>query len=395
MVTLGEFLRWVYYSVSAVYNRIARRVLRRDRLLLGSERRFRALMESAPDATVIVDWHGHIALVNAQAEQLFGYTRAELAGRHITDLIPRRYRATHRDHQKRYLRAPDARPMGSGLELFGLRKDGTEFRVEISLGPLETDQGVLVSSVIRDVTERKRIEAELVARAEALERSNSDLEQFAYVASHDLQAPLRVVSGCVELLERRYHGKLDEGADEYIDLAISGVERMQRLIEDLLSYSRVSQSEQPFEVVDFNVAVSTVLDELAGEIADRRADVRVGDLPTLAAEPTQIDQLFQNLISNAIKFTETEPVVEVSAQRENSNWRFAIADNGIGIPPEHRERIFKMFQRLHGHDQFPGTGIGLAICKRIVDHHGGELRVDDGQAGGTVMSFTIPEGDLP
>ena len=395
MVTLGEFFRWVLYSVSAVYNRIARRVLRRDRLLLGSERRFRALLESAPDAVVIVDWHGHIALVNAQAELLFGYTRAELAGRHITDLIPRRYRPAHRDHQKRYLRAPDARPMGSGLELFGLRKDGTEFPVEVSLGPLETDQGVLVSSAIRDVTERKQIEAELVARAEALERSNSDLEQFAYVASHDLQAPLRVVAGCVELLERRYHGKLGEGADEYIDLAISGVERMQRLIEDLLAYSRVSQSEQPFEVVDFNVAVRAVLDELAGEIADRRADVRVGDLPTLPAEPTQIDQLLQNLISNAIKFTDTEPVVEVSAERENSSWRFAIADNGIGIPPEQRERVFKMFQRLHGHDEFPGTGIGLAICKRIVDRHGGKLSVDDGPAGGTVMSFTIPEGDLP
>jgi PAS domain S-box-containing protein len=395
MVTLGEFVRWVLYSVTTVYTRIARRVLRRDRLLRGSERRFRALMESAPDAMVIVDWHGHIALVNAQAEVLFGYTRAELAGRHITDLIPRRHRQTHRLHQKRYLRAPEARPMGSGLELFGLRKDGTEFPVEISLGPLETDQGVLVSTAIRDVTERKRIEAELVARAEAFQRSNSDLEQFASVASHDLQAPLRVVAGCVELLERRYHGQLDEGADEYIDLAISGVERMQRLIEDLLAYSRVSQSEQPFEVVDFNVAVHAVLDELAGTIADSRADVRVGELPVLPAEPRQIDQLFQNLISNAIKFTKTDPVVEVSARREDSSWRFAVADNGIGIPAEQRERIFKMFQRLHGHDEFPGTGIGLAICKRIVDRHGGELSVGDGPAGGTVMSFTIPEGELP
>lgn len=396
MVTLGEILRWCIYTVSGFYRRVVARLLRRDKLLVGSERRFRALLESAPDAMVIVDWHGHIALVNAQTERLFGYPREELIGQNVTELVPRRFRAGHREHQRRYLQDARARPMGSGLDLYGLRKDGTEFPIEVSLSPLETDGGKLVSSAIHDVTERKRTEAELKARAEALERSNADLEQFAYVASHDLSAPLRVVGGFVDLLGRRYQGQLDEDADEFIALAVDGVQRMQALIDDLLAYSRVRPLDADVGKVDCQASIHQVLRTLDEQITDAGATVTVGQLPVVRGEPTQIVQLLQNLIGNAIKFSNSQaPIVDVSAEHLDGEgrWRIAVRDNGIGIDPADSERIFKMFGRLHSDDEFQGTGIGLAICQRIVDYHGGEIAAAPAPGGGTIMSFTLLDGE--
>jgi PAS domain S-box-containing protein len=397
MATLGEILRWIVYTTGAFYSRAAARLLGRDRLLVGSERKFRALLESAPDAMVIVDWHGHIALVNAQTERLFGFERSEIVGESITALIPSRYRDAHRVHQKHYLLDPEARLMGSNLELFGLRKDGSEFPIEISLAPLETiDQGLLVSAGIRDVTERKRIEAELKARAEALERSNADLEQFASVASHDLQEPLRVIGGFVELLRDRYEGQLDSDADMFIENTLGGVRRMQRLIEDLLTYSRVHTANPPIDAVDCTATVAEVMAMLVHQTPGTDVNLSVGELPTVRGEPSQIAQLFQNLIANAVKFSNSQaPQITVSAEREEDRWRILVRDNGIGIDASDRERIFKMFERLNAPDRFPGTGIGLAICKRIVEHHGGEIHAESADGGGTVMSFTLPGLDDP
>jgi PAS domain S-box-containing protein len=397
MVTLGEVVRWIVYTASAIYGRIVARLLRRDKLLVGSEKRFRALLESAPDAMVIVDWHGHISLVNAQTERLFGYDREELIGQNVTELIPHRYRLGHREHQKHYMRDARTREMGSGLELYGLRKNGDEFPIEISLSPLQTDRGMLVSSAIRDVTERKRIEAELVERAAALERSNTELEQFAYVASHDLQAPLRVVAGFVGILRRRYGDQLDEEAHEYIDLAIGGVERMQLLMDDLLAYSRVRrEDERELEDVDCAAAVRQVMGTLAAEIEAKDARVEVDELPHVKGDRGQVAQLFQNLIANAVKFTDGEqPLVQVTAERQDRCWRISVRDNGIGISEEHRDRVFNMFERLHTAEEFPGTGIGLAICKRIVENHGGSIVAEPAPGGGTVMAFTWPAEGRP
>jgi PAS domain S-box-containing protein len=397
VVTLGEILRWIVYTIGNLYTRLAARLLRRDKLLVRQEHKFRALLESAPDAMVIIDWHGHVNVVNAQTERLFGYTREELIGQNLTDLLSKRHRDDHREFQQDYMRRAQGEEEHTStvLDLEGLRKDGSEFPIEISISLLQTDGGLLISNAIRDVTERKRIEAELIDRAQALERSNADLEQFAYVASHDLQAPLRVVAGFVDLLRRRYRDQLDSDADKFIDYAVDGVERMQRLIDDLLAYSRLRiDGEKDLKPVDFNDTVEDVLADLREEISESDARVSVGDLPTVKAEPSQIGQVFQNLISNAVKFSNTEaPEVEVSAERENGMWRIDIADNGIGIDPQHRERVFEMFQRLHTPDEFPGTGIGLAICKRIVEHHGGHISADSGPGGGTVMSFTLPASE--
>ena len=248
-----------------------------------------------------------------------------------------------------------------------------------------------MSAAIRDITHRKRIEAELKERAAALERSNADLEQFAYVASHDLAAPLRVVNGYVQLLARRYEGQLDSDADEFIAFTIQGVQRMQRLIEDLLAYSRVRQPGERFDAVDTRAAVDAVLGVLAREVEASGAQVVVGDLPTVQGNRTQIEQVFQNLIGNALKFTNSGPPrVDVSAHREDGAWRFSVRDHGIGIDPDKTELIFKMFQRLHTDEEFPGTGIGLPICKRIVENHGGRIAAAPADGGGTVMTFTLP-----
>jgi light-regulated signal transduction histidine kinase (bacteriophytochrome) len=246
-------------------------------------------------------------------------------------------------------------------------------------------------SVVEDITARKQAEAALRETADDLARSNRDLEQFAYVASHDLQEPLRVVSGFVQLLQQRYAGQLDAKADEYIEYAVDGAKRMQALIQDLLAYSRVGTRGQGLGLTDAGAALRQAQSSLRTRIEETGATVTHGELPTVRAEGTQLAQLFHNLIGNALKFHgEAPPKVHVEACREDDHWRFSVRDNGIGIDPEFRDRIFLIFQRLHNRRDYPGTGIGLAICKRIVDRHGGQIWVESQLGQGATFHFTIP-----
>ena len=224
-----------------------------------------------------------------------------------------------------------------------------------------------------------------------LSRSNSDLQQFAYVASHDLQEPLRMVASYVQLLARRYRGKLDSDADEFIEFAVDGANRMQHLINDLLGYSRVTSQGQVFEPVDCNGVLEEVLSDLRVKIGESRAVVTNDPLPTVMADERQLGQLFQNLIANAIKFHGLEPPkIHVSAERRTGEWLFSVRDNGIGLDPQYAERVFVIFQRLHNREEYPGTGIGLAICKKIVERHGGQIWVASQTGQGATFHFTLP-----
>ncbi|MBX6369828.1 MAG: PAS-domain containing protein [Rhodospirillales bacterium] len=248
-------------------------------------------------------------------------------------------------------------------------------------------------TVYSDVTEQRRAQKQLAEHARELERSNAELEQFAYVASHDLQEPLRMVASYCQLLQRRYKGKLDADADEFIGFAVEGATRMQRMINDLLNYSRVGRKSAGFAPVDLRAAVDTALSGLGAAIEESGARVTVGTLPSVFGEAMLLERLFQNLIANALKFRrdDVKPEIEITAEREEGAWRICVADNGIGIEPEYAERIFLLFQRLHERSKYPGTGIGLALCKKVVEHHGGRIWVESEPGRGSRFKFTLPD----
>jgi signal transduction histidine kinase len=242
----------------------------------------------------------------------------------------------------------------------------------------------------REVRERERAEQVLAERSRELARSNAELERMAYIASHDLQEPLRMVASYVQLLERRYMGQLDADAHEFIGFAVDGARRMQALIDDLLTISRVDTKGRPLQRVELGEALDAALRSLRIAIDERDAKVQAGPLPAVLGDAAQLTQVFQNLLSNAVKFCQASaPLVEISARRDGAQWRICVRDNGIGVPEEHRERIFGMFQRLHGRREYAGTGIGLAICQKIVERHGGSIRVEAAQGGGSVFIFTL------
>ncbi len=370
--------------------------------LVDAEARFRGFIESAPDGVVIINELGQIVLINRQTEILFGYQRDELLGQPLEILIPERFHHHHEQDRTNYIRAPHTRPMGVGLSLYGRHRDGHEFPVEISLSSSNSPDGLTITAVVRDVTEQRRAAhklqqtAALLARQTAeLARSNQELEQFAYIASHDLQEPLRMVASYTQLLARRYRGQLDADADEFIGYAVDGANRMHQLIQDLLAYSRVGTRGHPFIVVDCNELIDTVTSDLAPFLEETRATVRHAPLPTVLGDPTQVRQLFQNLIGNALKYRQptVPPLIQITAEPDSSWWHFTIRDNGIGIAPEYFERIFVIFQRLHTQDEYSGTGIGLAICKKIVDRHGGQIWVESTLDAGTAFHFTLPRED--
>jgi light-regulated signal transduction histidine kinase (bacteriophytochrome) len=246
----------------------------------------------------------------------------------------------------------------------------------------------------REIMERQRAEGELSQRTEQLSRSNRDLEQFACIASHDLQEPLRAVAGPLQLLQRRYQGQLDARADEYIRHALEGASRMLALIEDLLKFSRVGMSEEPFELTECGLALANALRNLNAAIQETGAQVTHDRLPTVRVISGPLTLLFQNLVGNAIKFRHKDSPVQihVGAEAHRDAWLFRVEDNGIGIDPQYFERIFLIFQRLHTRRDYPGTGIGLALCKRIVEHHGGRIWVESEPGKGTTFFFTLPKG---
>jgi PAS domain S-box-containing protein len=355
------------------------------------EGRYRGLLEAAPDAMVVVNQAGEIVLLNLQAEKQFGYHRDELVGQPVTNIIPEGFAERLIADDLRSAADALAQQIGTGIELVAQRKDGSDFPIEIMLSPLDSAEGVLVTAAIRDISVRKAAERHLETKLEELNRSNEELGQFAYIASHDLQEPLRMVASYTQLLAKRYKGQLDADADEFISFAVDGASRMQRLIEDLLAFSRVATTGNALVDTSSEFALEQSLQNLHWAIKDSGAIVTHDPLPTVMADEMQLVQLFQNLIGNAIKYQNPgTPRVHVSAARQDrANWTFAVEDNGLGIDSQYFERIFGMFQRLHKRDEFSGTGVGLAICKKIMERHGGTLTVRSQVGHGSTFSFGL------
>ena len=488
--------------------------------LVQMEGRYRGLLEAAPDAMVVVNAAGKIVLLNVQAEKQFGYGRDELVGQQVKNIIPEGFAERLIADGTRTAAEALAQQIGTGIELVARRKDGSEYPIEIMLSPLESDEGILITAAIRnisvrkqaedalrqseerfrlvvsnvkdyailtldpeglvlswnegaekikgytseeiigqhfsrfyssedvgngkpafeleqatnngraedegwrirkdgsrffanvvitalrdqmgrlrgfgkitrDVTERKNSEELLVKTVSKLKRSNDELQQFAYVSSHDLQEPLRMVASYTQLLAKRYQGRLDSDADEFITFAVDGCNRMQVLIQDLLAYSRSGTiGKAPCEVSGED-ALQEALENLQITIKQSGALVSHDSLPVIQTDETQLAQVFQNLIDNAIKYRSAEvPTVHVSAKKNGDHeWIFSVRDNGLGIAPQYFEKIFVLFQRLHGRNEFEGTGIGLAICKKIVERLGGKIWVESQPGKGSTFYFSLP-----
>lgn len=344
---------------------------------------FQRIVEATPNAMVVIDDEGGIVLVNRSAELLFGYVRDELIGRPVNMLISTGPERSPGEQVRGCFDVPVTHPMGVGSALLCRRKDGSEVEVEVALNLIETESGRLTLASVSDITERRR-------QRDELRRSNAELLQFASIASHDLQEPLRMVASFTELLAQRYKGKLDERADKYIYYALDGARRMQRLVAELLAYSRVGSQGRPLTPVDVAAVVTRVLQVLGSAIREADASLACGPLPVVLADEGQLAQLFQNLIANALKFRgERAPEIRIAAELRGDRWQFSVQDNGIGVESKHSERIFQMFQRLHMPEKYEGSGIGLAIAKRIVERHHGTIWFVSEPGIGTTFYFTL------
>lgn len=355
-----------------------------------AEARFRLVVESAPNAMILINKEGVITLVNAQAEKLFGYSRNEMIGSMLEILIPERFRKRHPSHRGGFFESPEVRPMGAGRDLFGLKKDGTEIQVEIGLNPIETDDGQMVLASIIDITERK-IQESILIRQNELEIRNKELEQFAFLASHDLQEPLRTVCNYIQVVEEDYGDVLDEQGRGYLKTMESATQRMSTLVRVLLNFSKLGRDKKLVHA-DCKQIVDDVLTDLANLISTTNTLVEVESLPRLNVYETELRQLFQNLISNAIKFSKegVPPHIQIKHRKELDYSVFSIKDNGIGIDQKHFERVFNIFQRLHMDGIYEGYGIGLANCKKIVELHGGKIWLESQLGQGSTFYFSIP-----
>ena len=357
-------------------------IIEEDLSELGEQ--YRAVMEAINDVIVTIDEDSFIRSVNPAVEDVFGYSQDELTGESLTKLMPDGYEDQHRAGMTRYLETNDRTVDWNYLELPGLRADGTEIPLAISFSEIRYRDERYFTGVIRDISERKDYQ-------DRLEESNERLEQFAYAASHDLQEPLRMVSSYLQLIDRRYADDLDEDGREFIDYAVDGADRMREMIEGLLEYSRVDTRGDPFEPVDLDDVLDDVRDDLQVRIEETDAEVTVESLPTVHGDVGQLRQLFQNLLDNAIEYSgDAPPVIHIDAKRAGNQWLLSVSDEGIGIDPEDADRVFEVFQSLHTNEEHAGTGIGLALCERIVERHDGEVWIDSEPDEGATFSFTLP-----
>jgi PAS domain S-box-containing protein len=346
-----------------------------------------SFLEFALDAIVIVDAQGRIVLANARMERLFGYSRAELLGEPIEILLPEQLREAHAASRDGYLADPQVRTMGAGLDLLGRRRDGSEFPADVSLAPLETEQGVLVAATICDLTERRRADA-------ALSAANAELEAFSYSVSHDLRAPLRSINGFSTVILEDYGHQLDPEARALFERVRAAAERMGQLIDDLLGLAGVGRAEMRQQAVDLSAIAREVTDQLREQAPGRDVVVRISDDALARGDRRLLRVALENLLHNAWKFTGDQPraVIEFGAGEHDGHRVFFVRDNGAGFDMAYAHRLFGAFQRLHAFGEFEGNGIGLATVQRIVRRHGGQVWAEGAVGEGATFTFTLASG---
>jgi two-component system, LuxR family, sensor kinase FixL len=363
-----------------------------------------ALFESTTEGIIISNREGKIIMINPSAERMFRYKHNELIGKKVEILVPVRVVGKHVGYREEFNAHPKARAMGMGLDLYAVRSDNTEFPVEISLSYFKRNDENYVISFIIDITHRKKAEddilnakANLESYAEQLKLSNRELEQFAYVASHDLQEPLRKIQAFGDRIKSKDASSLSDTSKDYLERMLNAANRMQNLINALLTFSRVSSQAKPFKKIDLNLIMKEILSDLEVAIESSAAIIKTTPLPIIEADQTQMWQLFQNLLSNALKFHKpgASPEITISSEVINCNSdarrkcvKITVADNGIGFDEKYVERIFNIFQRLE--TNYKGTGVGLAICKKIVQRHGGEISANSSPGHGSKFIVTLP-----
>ncbi|MCB1531254.1 MAG: PAS domain S-box protein [Alphaproteobacteria bacterium] len=348
--------------------------------------KLKAVLNNTVDGIITINDRGKIETYNKACCTIFGYEPSEVVGQNVKMLMPEPYQSEHDGYLKNYNKTGRKQIIGVGREVQGRRKDGTVFPLDLSVSEVNVDGRKIYSGIVRDITLRKQAEDEIM-------RSNAELERFAYIASHDLQEPLRMVANFTGLLEEEYKDEMDEQALQYMNFIIDATERMQELVNDILEYSRVGNKEGGSVEVNCIEHAQLVISHLHNVIEETRANITIDNLPTIYANPVRFTQLLQNLIGNAIKYRKKDvaPIICVKAEDHGDEWLFSVTDNGIGMKEEYLEQIFVLFKRLHGKSEYKGTGIGLAICRRIVESLDGQIWAESKLGEGSTFYFTVPK----
>ncbi|WP_373494425.1 PAS domain S-box protein [Aquiflexum sp.] len=366
-----------------------------------SEERQKLIMNAALDAIVCINMEGMVTFWNPQAEKVFGWKEDEAKGKKLSELImSHNHRKLHEKGMENYQKTGEGPVLNRLIELPAIRKNGEEFTVELTILPIRQDQEEFFCAFIRDITERKSAESKLhelntnlANQTKELEASNQELEQFAYVASHDLQEPLRMISSFMQQLDNKYGNSLDDRGRKYIHFAVDGANRMRQIIQDLLEFSKVGKTEKNTETIDLNELLADIKILFRKEIADKNALLEIGEIPQIQGPQSPMRQVFQNLIGNALKYSLKDVPVKIKIRSRDmeTHWQFAVQDNGIGIPEGSHDKIFEIFKRLHTKEEYEGTGMGLAITKKIVENMGGKIWVESEPGSGSTFFFTLPK----
>lgn len=396
-------MSWVVFGVGLILSFLATLALflllkqQRDSLKIREGKvRLRAIFKHAADGITLIDGRGNIEDFNPACEALFGYSAAEVIGKNVKILMPEPYHGEHDGYLAHFQSTGQKKIIGVGREITGRRKDGTEFDIDLRVSEVSMPGRTLYMGMFRDITERKREESTRQRLIDKLTESNTELERFAYVASHDLREPLRIVTNFAMLLISEYRYRLDKEGREYIAIIKEAATRMYGMVNDLLEYARIGNEEKRFVTVNVEAELRHVLGNLSAFIEEHKAIITHDPLPDLQGNPVQIMRLLQNLIGNTIKFHSRDvvPQVHISVEQKEGEWQFSVSDNGIGMAPQYTQQIFEPFRQLHGQNEYMGTGIGLAICKRIVEKHRGNIWVVSEQGKGSIFYFTLPAQEV-